>query len=57
MDIRIDSGAEANLLTDKDFKKVVPQFQQQAKRRPPKERLTAYGGAHYPCSWKMFFAL
>ena len=44
MDIKIDSGAEANLLSEQDFKKVVPKFQQQAKLRPSKERLTAYGG-------------
>ena len=44
MDIKIDSGAKANLLSEKDFTKVLPKFQQQAKLRPPKEKLTAYGG-------------
>ena len=54
LDIKIDSGAEANLLSEKDFKKVVPKFQQQAKLRPPKKRLTAYGGHTIPVLGKCF---
>ena len=54
MDIKIDSGAEADLLSEKDFKKVMPKFQLQAKLRLPKERLTAYGGHTIPVLGKCF---
>ena len=54
MDIKIDSGAEANLLSSQDFQKVVPKSQQTAKLKPPKERLTAYGGHVIPVLGKCF---
>ena len=44
MNIKSDSGAEATLLSEQDFKNVFPKSQQTAKLRPPKERLTAYRG-------------
>ena len=55
MDSKVDSGAEANLPSGQDFQRVVPKFQQKSKLRPPKERLTAYGGHVIPVLGKRFF--
>ena len=54
MDITIDSGAEAHLLSSQDCQTVVPKSQQTAQLRPPKERLTAYGGHVIPVLGKWF---
>ena len=54
MQLKLDTGAEANVLTKKDFDKAVPKKQRASKMRETKAKLTAYGGHDIPTLGKCF---
>lgn len=52
--LKLDSGAEANVLTKKDYDSVIPKRLRQSKLIPTKAKLTAYGGHDIPILGKCF---
>ena len=45
--LKLDSGAETNILTLADFNKAVPKRQRASKLKNATEKLTAFGGNEY----------
>ena len=52
--LKLDSGAETNILTKADFDKVVPKRQRISKMRQSNAKLTAYGGHSIPVIGKCY---
>ena len=56
LNFKLDSGAEINVLTIKDFQTVVPRKQRNSKLKPSTAKLTSFGGHDIPvvgmCSLK-----
>ena len=54
LQLKLDSGAETNILTKADFDKVVPKRQRISKIRQSNAKLTAYGGHSIPVIGKCY---
>ena len=58
LNFKLDSGAETNVLTIKDFQTVVPRKQRNSKLKPSTAKLTSFGGHDIPvvgmCSLKCY---
>jgi len=53
--LKLDSGAEANVLIKQDFDRIVPKHQRQCELKPTSAKLTAFGGHSIPILGVCFF--
>ena len=52
--IKLDCGAETNILTKKDFEAAVPKRQRRSKLKPSTAKLIAFGGHNIPVLGKCY---
>ena len=52
--MKLDTGAEVNILTEQDFNRAVPKRQRRHKLKESKAKLTAFGGHDIPTMGKCF---